>query len=53
MDVLDLMDAINLTRVRVWKQQPAEFFEQSVIDALLQRPAAHALRRDCFRYCPP
>jgi len=32
-DVLDLMDAINLTRVRVWKQQPADFFEQAIIDA--------------------
>ena len=33
MDVLDLMDIINKTRVRVWKQQPAEFFAQAVIDA--------------------
>ena len=32
-DVLDLMDAINRTRKRVWAQQPAEFFDQAVIDA--------------------
>jgi hypothetical protein len=32
-DVLDLMDAINRTRKRVWAQQPAEFFDQAVLDA--------------------
>src|SRR5512135_2712258 len=26
------MDAINRTRKRVWAQQPAEFFDQAVID---------------------
>lgn len=28
-----LMDAINSVRVKVWQQQPAEFFEQAIIDA--------------------
>ncbi len=32
-DVLDLMDAINQTRLRVWKQQPKEFFQEAIIDA--------------------
>jgi hypothetical protein len=32
-DVLELMDAINETRIRVWKRQPAEFFDEAVIDA--------------------
>jgi hypothetical protein len=32
-DVLDLMDAINRARLRVWKQQPAAFFDEAVIDA--------------------
>jgi len=32
-DVLDLMDAINDARVRVWKQQPAAFFGEAIIDA--------------------
>jgi hypothetical protein len=32
-DVLDLMDAINDARARVWAQQPKEFFDQAVIDA--------------------
>ena len=32
-DVLDLMDAINDTRLRVWKQQPRAFFDEAVIDA--------------------
>jgi Transposase DDE domain group 1 len=32
-DVLDLMDAINQTRLRVWNQQPQEFFEEAIIDA--------------------
>ena len=27
------MEAINQTRLKVWKQQPAEFFSQAVIDA--------------------
>ena len=31
-DVLDLMDAINRTRKRVWAQQPVEFFDQAIID---------------------
>ncbi len=31
-DVLELMDAINQARLRVWAQQPAPFFEQAVID---------------------
>ena len=28
----DLMGAINETRLRVWKEQPREFFEEAVID---------------------
>src|SRR5512142_1935157 len=32
-DVLDLMDAINQTRLRVWNQQPKEFFQEAIIDA--------------------
>ena len=32
-DVLALMDAANQTRVRVWAQQPASFFEEAIIDA--------------------
>jgi hypothetical protein len=32
-DVLELMDAINDARLRVWKQQPAGFFREAIIDA--------------------
>jgi len=32
-DIEALMDAFNQVRLRVWKLQPAEFFEQAVIDA--------------------
>jgi hypothetical protein len=32
-EVIDLMDTINRARVRVWEQQPPEFFDQAVIDA--------------------
>ncbi|WP_165236100.1 IS1380 family transposase, partial [Aquisphaera insulae] len=31
-DVLDLMDAFNAARLRVWRRQPAGFFERAVID---------------------
>jgi hypothetical protein len=31
-DVLVLMEAINEVRLKVWKQQPAEFFERAVIE---------------------
>jgi hypothetical protein len=31
-DVLTLMDAINLARLRVWGQQPAEFFSEAILD---------------------
>ncbi|QEH37382.1 hypothetical protein OJF2_59720 [Aquisphaera giovannonii] len=31
-DVLDLMDAFNAARLRVWRQQPAGFFERAIID---------------------
>ena len=31
-DVLTLMDAINQTRLRVWAQQPAAFFDKAIID---------------------
>ena len=32
-DVLTLMDSINESRLRVWSQQPPEFFEEAVIEA--------------------
>ena len=32
-DIIDLMDAVNQTRKRVWAEQPPEFFEQAIIDA--------------------
>src|SRR5262249_52104261 len=31
-DVLTLMEAINKTRLRVWSQQPADFFGEAIID---------------------
>jgi len=31
--ILALMEAINEVRLRVWKQQGAEFFKEAVIDA--------------------
>ena len=31
--VLQLMEAFNRTRLRVWREQPAAFFEEAVIDA--------------------
>jgi Transposase DDE domain group 1 len=31
-DVIALMDAINATRLRVWSQQPAEFFREAIVD---------------------
>jgi hypothetical protein len=31
-DVLDLMDAINGARLRVWAEQPAAFFDRATID---------------------
>jgi len=31
--VVTLMDAINETRLRVWSQQPREFFEEAIFDA--------------------
>lgn len=31
-DVVALMDAINETRLRVWSQQPPEFFKQAILD---------------------
>ncbi len=33
LDVQSLMDAINETRLRVWAQQPVEFFEEAFLDA--------------------
>ena len=30
---MNLMDAINETRLRVWAEQPPEFFTQAIIDA--------------------
>jgi len=32
-DIERLMETFNETRLRVWKQQPAEFFEEAFIDA--------------------
>jgi hypothetical protein len=32
-DILDLMDAVNRARRRVWARQPAAFFERATIDA--------------------
>ncbi len=32
-DIEQLMDTFNQIRIRVWKQQPAEFFEEAFIDA--------------------
>jgi hypothetical protein len=32
-DVLELMDAINEARLRVWRQQPESFFDEATIDA--------------------
>ena len=32
-DVIRLMDTFNEVRLRVWKQQPADFFEEAFIDA--------------------
>jgi hypothetical protein len=31
-DVLTLMDAINQSRLRVWSQQPSEFFAEAVVE---------------------
>jgi Transposase DDE domain group 1 len=33
LDVVTLMDTINQARLRVWTQQPSEFFEEATIDA--------------------
>jgi Transposase DDE domain group 1 len=32
-DVLTLMDGINQARLRVWAQQPPEFFDEAILDA--------------------
>ena len=32
-DVLTLMDAINASRLRVWAQQPPEFFAEAILEA--------------------
>jgi len=32
-DVLTLMDAINEARLRVWKEQPPEFFAEAILEA--------------------
>ena len=32
-DVVNLMDAINATRLRVWSQQPPAFFAEAILDA--------------------
>ena len=32
-DVMTLMDTVNQTRLRVWAQQPSDFFEEAILDA--------------------
>jgi hypothetical protein len=32
-DVITLMDTINQSRLRVWAQQPPEFFDEAIVDA--------------------
>jgi hypothetical protein len=32
-DVVDLMDAVNQARLKVWRQQPKAFFQEAVIEA--------------------
>ena len=32
-DIMDLMDAVNRTRKRVWAEQPPEFFDLAILDA--------------------
>jgi hypothetical protein len=32
-DVVTLMDIINRVRLRVWAQQPSEFFDEAIVDA--------------------
>ena len=32
-DVMTLMDTINQARLRVWAQQPPEFFDEAIVDA--------------------
>jgi Transposase DDE domain group 1 len=32
-DVMTLMDTINQSRLRIWAQQPPEFFEEAILDA--------------------
>ncbi|MCH7689383.1 MAG: IS1380 family transposase, partial [Planctomycetes bacterium] len=32
-DIQDLMNAVNESRLQVWKEQPHEFFEEALIDA--------------------
>jgi hypothetical protein len=38
-DVLALIDIVNETRLRVWKQQPDDFFDEAIIGA--GQPPAH------------
>ena len=44
LQILDLMDAINETRLRVWSEQPPEFFTQAIIegDGTLVEPTPSA-----------
>jgi hypothetical protein len=32
-DIMDLMDAVNQTRKRVWAEQPPDFFDLAILDA--------------------
>ena len=32
-DVIDLMESVNQARLKVWREQPEEFFEEAVIEA--------------------
>ena len=45
-DVVTLMDAVNETRLRVWSEQPPEFFTQAIIegDGTLVEPTPSASR---------
>ena len=32
-DIIDLIDAVNQTRKRIWTEQPPEFFKEAILDA--------------------
>jgi hypothetical protein len=46
-DVITLMDVINRVRLRVWGQQPSEFFDEAIVDATAPScPAALSANRE-------